>query len=65
MEPVCYPPIGVAHLARKLVKRLSKEQPELEISPKDIQNVTIAGLCHDIAAGPYTNAFSRFMRKIE
>jgi len=57
--------LGVAHLARKLVKRLSKEQPELEITPSDIQNVTIAGLCHDLAAGPYTSAFTRFMQKTE
>ena len=57
--------LGVAHLSRKLVKRLCKDQPELDIRPNDIMNATIAGLCHDIAAGPYTTAFTKFMTKTE
>lgn len=57
--------LGVAYLGRKLMKRLRKDQPELNITEKDINNVTIAGLCHDLAAGPFTSAFNRFIEKKE
>jgi HD superfamily phosphohydrolase len=55
--------LGVAYLARKLMKRLRKDQPELNIEGKDIDNVTIAGLCHDLAAPPFTDAFDLFLKK--
>ena len=59
----CYLKVGVAYLARKLIKRLQKDQLELNITPKDIQNVTIAGLCHDLAIGPYANVFDKFIKE--
>jgi HD superfamily phosphohydrolase len=57
--------LGVAYLARKLIKRLRKTQPELHITAKDVQNVTIAALCHDLGAGPFTNAFYSFVSRLE
>ena len=40
--------LGVSHLSGKMIRRLQKNQPELDITHKDIQLVTIAGLCHGI-----------------
>ncbi|KAJ3988712.1 HD-domain/PDEase-like protein [Lentinula detonsa] len=49
--------IGVAHLARKMVTRLRKNQPELNITDRDIECVTLAGLCHDLGHGPWSHVW--------
>jgi HD-GYP domain-containing protein (c-di-GMP phosphodiesterase class II) len=38
----------VCHLAGQLARMLKKQQPELDITNKDILCVEIAGLCHDL-----------------
>jgi deoxynucleoside triphosphate triphosphohydrolase SAMHD1 len=40
--------LGVAHLAKNLLKYIKSNQPELDISDQDILNVMVAGLCHDL-----------------
>ncbi|KAG8995501.1 hypothetical protein FRB94_009121 [Tulasnella sp. JGI-2019a] len=49
--------IGTGHLARKLLETLKKNQPSLNITARDIQCVTIAGLCHDLGHGPFSHVF--------
>ena len=44
--PLCFN--RVAHLAGKLVEKIHAKQSELEIAPRDILCVKIAGLCHDL-----------------
>lgn len=58
--------IGTCHIARKLMKKLRKKQPELEITEQDIYNVSIAGLCHDLGHGPYSHVFdNHFLKTIK
>lgn len=55
---------GVAHLARTMVEHLAKNQPKLGITARDIQCVTLAGLCHDLGHGPFSHVFdSQFIPK--
>mmetsp|Transcript_582 Transcript_582/g.986 ORF Transcript_582/g.986 Transcript_582/m.986 type:complete len:707 (+) Transcript_582:1-2121(+) len=49
--------VGVAYLAEKVVKNLRDHQPELNITPKDLLCVTVAGLCHDLGHGPFSHIF--------
>ena len=49
--------VGTAYLALKVVKKLKKKQPELEITDRDVKCVGIAGLCHDLGHGPYSHLF--------
>ena len=46
----------MAHLAGKLVEKIHAKQPELEITPRDILCVKIAGLCHDLGRLYVTSA---------
>ena len=56
--------IGVGYLAGKMLGNIAKKQPELEISPREMRLVQIAGLCHDLGHGPYSHAFEGWVQKL-
>lgn len=49
--------VGVAHLSREIIKNISMNQPDLGIDSETIENVQIAGLCHDLGHGPFSHLF--------
>ncbi|KAH9853312.1 HD-domain/PDEase-like protein [Lenzites betulinus] len=49
--------LGVAYLAQTLAMHLKESQPSLGISQRDVQCVTIAGLCHDLGHGPWSHVW--------
>ena len=58
--------LGVAHLALRFTNQLWQAQRnELDtVSPSDIRNVGLAGLCHDLGHGPFSHVFDReFLRR--
>ena len=60
---------GTCHLAKKLLFRLKKNHVKLgeplEIDDRDIFNVSVAGLCHDLGHGPFSHVFdNHFLRTI-
>lgn len=56
--------IGVGHLAGNLVNKYKKNQPELNLTNREINLTKIAGLCHDLGHGPFSHVFdNEFIRK--
>ena len=49
--------IGVCYLAGEFIKNLQKNQPELGIDSMMVENIQIAGLCHDLGHGPFSHLF--------
>ncbi|KAI0706868.1 hypothetical protein C8T65DRAFT_740425 [Cerioporus squamosus] len=49
--------LGVAYLAQTLAMHLKESQPSLGITQRDVQCVTIAGLCHDLGHGPWSHVW--------
>ncbi|GBE79040.1 HD-domain/PDEase-like protein [Sparassis crispa] len=56
--------LGVAYLSMILAQHLQQSQPELRITQRDIDCVTIAGLCHDLGHGPWSHVWDgQFIRR--
>ncbi len=55
--------LGVYNLVDKLFKSLLENQPDLEISKRDIQLIKIAGLIHDIGHVCFSHSFDNKIRK--
>ncbi|KAF5379301.1 hypothetical protein D9757_007646 [Collybiopsis confluens] len=53
--------IGVGHLARLLVTSLRDQQPNLDITNRDIECVTLAGLLHDLGHGPWSHVWDSML----
>lgn len=49
--------IGTCYLAGKLIKQIKINQPNLNISDKDIILIMLAGLLHDVGHGPMSHLF--------
>ncbi|KAI0640534.1 HD-domain/PDEase-like protein [Trametes meyenii] len=49
--------LGVAYLAQTLAMHIKDSQPSLGITQRDVQCVTIAGLCHDLGHGPWSHVW--------
>lgn len=55
--------VGVSHLAFKMLDRLRIVQPELEITQREIDLISLGGLCHDLGHGPFSHAFEEWVHK--
>ena len=55
--------LGVAYLSEKLLMNIRQNQPELNITDKDILNVKIAGLVHDLGHACLSHFFDNMFLK--
>ena len=55
--------LGVSFLAGEMLKHLRENQPELNITDREIELIHIAGLCHDLGHGPFCHFFDNFILK--
>ena len=49
--------IGTYHLAKEMITNIKKNQPELKITDRIVELVSIAGLCHDLGHLAYSHLF--------
>ncbi len=56
--------IGVYHLAKEMIIHLQKNQPELNITNKLVELVSIAGLTHDIGHACYSHLFDNCLKDL-
>lgn len=49
--------LGTGHVAKRYIEHFKNTQPELEITHRDVQNVTLAGILHDLGHGPFSHLF--------
>lgn len=57
--------LGVMHLAGMLLETIIKKQKKLNVTPKDIACVRIAGLLHDIGHGPFSHTYELFLEHLK
>lgn len=55
--------IGTSHLAKQFMTQLKNNQPELNITDRDVLLVQIAGLIHDLGHGVMSHAFDNLFLK--
>ncbi len=55
--------LGVYYLAGELINNLKKNQPELNITEKEVLLVKIAGLCHDLGHGPFSHLLDEILKE--
>lgn len=49
--------LGVARLAGRVIKVLSKKHPQLGLVERDLEIAEVAGLFHDVGHGPFSHTF--------
>lgn len=49
--------LGTGHVAKKYVEHFQNTQRELGITSRDVLNVTLAGILHDLGHGPFSHLF--------
>lgn len=54
--------LGVMYLSEQILLSIIKKQPKLNVTPKDVLCVKIAGLLHDLGHGPYSHVYDGLFR---